>query len=139
MELKEHEIDMAIDSMWSGKMAGPDGLPIELYQNYKSKLLKPLLEMFLEAFRDGCLPQSMTGALTILLPKPGKPSNKCENMKPISLLSSDLKILCKILSKWLQEPLSNVVHRDQNGFILRWQGLNIICKVEDNSDKTSYL
>lgn len=44
------EISRAIDGMNSGKQAGPDGIPIDLYKKCKDKLLIPLLDMFTEAF-----------------------------------------------------------------------------------------
>ena len=140
-ELREEEIGKAINDMKSGKMAGPDRIRIDLYKEFKPKLLKLLLEMFLEAFNKDNLPKSMAGALITFLPKPGKPNNKCGNMRLISLLNSEIKILCKILARRLQDALPTVVHTDQNGFVLGRQGfhnirkvLNIIQSLEDNSD-----
>lgn len=52
-DLTQEEISTAIDDMKVGKTPGHDGIPVDLYNAFKSKLLQPLLEIFLEAFQTG--------------------------------------------------------------------------------------
>ncbi len=118
------EISTAIDSIKMGKTPGPDGLPIEIYKNIKNTPQKPLLEKFRESFQNEVLPPSLRGALIILLPKAGKPKNKCENLRPISLLNANLKVLCKILARRLEGIIPKIIGKDQNGFIHGRQGFH---------------
>lgn len=110
------ETSLAIDNIKGGKTPGPDGIPIEVYKIYKHRLMLPLLDM-VKSYNNGILPTSLRGALITLLPKPGKPNNKCENLRPISLLNVDLKILSKILARRLEKIIPTKVDKDQNGFV----------------------
>lgn len=74
--------------------------------------------MFLESLQNGILPPFLRGALITLLSESGKANDKCENMRPISLLNSDLKILCKVLAKRLESILPGLIMADQNGFMI---------------------
>lgn len=80
--------------------------------------------MFSESAQKGILPPTLRGALITLLPKPGKLNDMCKNLWPISLLNSDLKILCKILAKRLEHLLPDIIKEDQNGFMVRRQGFH---------------
>lgn len=128
-EITTLEISEAVSAMNAGKTAGPDGLPIDIYKMFKDKLVAPLYEMFKESYANGILPPSLREALIIVLPKPGKPKTKCGNLRPISLLNSDTKILCKVIARRLEGILPSIVGKDQNGFIQGRQGFHNVRRV----------
>lgn len=86
----------AIDSLKTGKAPGPDGLLAGIFKKFKAKLLASLLDMSTESFEKGTPPPtSQRAALNTLLPKPGKSWNKCANLRLLSLLNVERKILWK--------------------------------------------
>lgn len=140
-DLTVEELSQAIQNINSGKVSGPDGLPIEFYKTFREKLLSPLLNMFNESYQNETLPPSLRLAMITLILKPGKPSTECSSFRPISLLGVDTKILCKALAMRLDPHIPHLIHNDQNGFIQKRQGfhntrrvLNIIHEKFDARD-----
>lgn len=69
------------------------------------------------AMEAGSLPPSMTEAVIIVLLKSGKDQSNPDSYHPISLLSTDIKLLAKALVIRLSKCISNLIHCDQSGFI----------------------
>lgn len=117
--LTVEDFSEAMNSMNSVKAPGPDGIPIEFYKKFKQKLVQPLLDMFNESYKTGTLPPSLRLAMITVILKPDKSPTSCSSFRPISLMGCNTKMLCKALSKRLEQYLPQLVNNDQNGFVLK--------------------
>lgn len=73
--------------------------------------------MLVHLLQEGCLPLTMSEAVIVLVPKPGKDLEQCASYYPISLLNVDAKLLIKILARQLNKVITALVHADQSGFM----------------------
>lgn len=119
----------AIGDMNSGKAPGPDGLPLEFYKEFKSRLVQPLLDMYNESYEQGMLLDSLRIATITLLLKPNKCPTECSSYRGISLMGCDTKILCKALARRLDKHLPKLISDDQQGFVRNGQGYHNIRRV----------
>ena len=81
--------------------------------------MSTLLKLFQKTAEEGTLPNSFYEASITLTPKPDKGNTQ---IRPISLVPIDAKILNKILANIVQQHIKNLIHHDQVGFIPGIQG-----------------
>ena len=78
------------------------------------------------AFQTGSLSISQKRGIISLIPKQNKDKTLLENLRPISLLNSDYKILTKSITKRLETVLPKIINPDQTGYIKgRFIGENV--------------
>ena len=111
--------------MKKNKSPGSDGLPIEFYQKFWSKISNMVVQSLNFAYQVGHLSSSQQKAIITLLFKKGD-RELLKNWRPISLLNTDYKIAAFAMSNRLHKVLSNIINSDQTGYIKkRFIGSNI--------------
>ena len=121
----EKEIKDIIYQMKKGKAPGYDGLPIEFYQAFWSKIKSVFRAMVIETSIEGELPSSAKHAILSLIYKKGD-RKLLTNYRPISLTNADYKIIAFVLANRVQKVLSVIIDQDQSGYIKgRYIGNNV--------------
>ena len=109
---------MAIISLAMGKSPGPDGLLAVFYKAYTELLTPRLQALYADALDRRRLPDSLGEALLVSLPKSDRDPRQFSSYRPLAMLNTDYKILAKVLADRLAPLVPNLVHPDQNGFVL---------------------
>ena len=95
--IKRFEIEAVINILPTNKSLRKHGFTAEFYQRYKEELVPFLLKLFQIIEKEGLLSNLFYEASIILIPKPGRDTQKKkENFRPISLMNINAKILDKI-------------------------------------------
>ena len=98
------------------KSPGTDGLSGEFYNFFWSEISTDIIGSFNYAFKTGMLSISQRRGIISLI----------ENLRPISLLNIDYKILTKSIAKRLEKVLPKIINLNQTGYIKgRFIGENV--------------
>ncbi|CAM5160671.1 unnamed protein product, partial [Natator depressus] len=106
------EFSEALRRMPTNKSPGMDGLTVEFYRAFWDILGPDLVTVWAESLQGGVLPLSCRRAVLALLPKRGD-LRDLRNWRPLSLLSTDYKIVAKAISLRLGSVMADVIHPDQ--------------------------
>ncbi|CAM2111732.1 unnamed protein product [Caretta caretta] len=98
--------------MPTNKSPGMDGLTVEFYHAFWDILSPDLVTVWTGSLQSGVLPLSCRQAVLALLPKKGD-LRDLRNWHPVSLLSTDYKIVAKAISLRLGSVMVDVIHPDQ--------------------------
>lgn len=128
------ELKKALTSMENNKSPGIDGLSTNFYKHFWPLLCEKLALVYNYAFETGCLTVSQRRGVISLIFKKGN-RTLLKNWRPITLLTTDYKILTKALANRLQRVLSFVIHPDQTASV---KGRTINDNVRLLHDAVSY-
>lgn len=107
------ELTDAVKQMKAGRAPGIDGLSVDFFKAMWNYIGRDLYEVIQECFKEKRLPTSCQRAVLTLLPKKGDLSD-LKNWRPVSILTTDYKLIAKVLANRLKTVLGDVIHQDQS-------------------------
>ena len=116
-EISYEEVANAVLQLKNGKCPGSDGIPVDFYKVFWSKLAGHFMDMLKYAYDNRCLPDTTMMGIINLIPKASKDMRLLKNLRPITLLNSDYKIVEKIMANRLIPALNSLISPDQRGFL----------------------
>jgi len=134
-ELTTTELNNALKSMKRNKAPGIDGLPVEFYVHFWNLLEKPIFNLFKECLRKEEMVTTMKQGVISLIPKSGKDPQYIDNWRPISLLTTEYKLLALIFANRLKKYLDHLINETQTGFM---KGRHISCNIRLALDLIDY-
>ena len=116
-QISMEDLQTAIRTMNNNKTPGFDGIPVDFYKVFWNYLKKPFMDMLLECYEDNNLHRSAKQGVLNLIPKANKDTRFIKNLRPITLLNTDYKIIEKAIANKMLPALNEVIHKDQRGFM----------------------
>ena len=117
MDITTREVEDVIATLASGKACGPDGLPPEIYKQFKHVFSPLLVRMYKHSLSIKKLPPSLQMSTIHVLHKENKDPLNPASYRPLSIQNTDCKILAKLLASRLNQIIPKIVRHDQTGFI----------------------
>ena len=127
----QEEIRRAVFSLAKNKSPGLDGLPVEVYQALWHVIGPVYYEFLNYAYKNSVITGSTMQGVLNLLPKANKDTRYLKNLRPITLLNADYKIIEKAIAYRLQQTLPTIIDMDQAGFMQKRHAATVIRKLFD--------
>lgn len=117
-DLTVEEIKKNLVKCKNQSAAGLDRVSYRMLKELPNETIQQLASLMSACIKCGYFPKVWKHALTKMLPKPGKPSNKAANYRPISLLSCVGKLFERCIAARLYSYLEskNLLNPHQSGY-----------------------
>ena len=116
-QLDAKDLEQAIRGMRNNRTPGGDGLPADFYKVFWGKLKDIFMDMMLDSYSRGILHPTAREGILNLIPKANKDTRYIKNLRPITLLNTDYKIIEKAIANKMLPALEHLIHQDQRGFM----------------------
>ena len=117
VQFSREEIVEAIKGLKNGSCPGSDGLSIEFYKVFWKQIERMYIEMVQYVYDTGSFHSTARTGILNLIPKKDKDIHVLKNLRPITLLNCDYKIVEKMVANRMIVPLAELIHTDQKGFL----------------------
>ena len=111
------DLEEAIKGMNNGKTPGEDGIPVDFYKVFWLQLKEAFYQMMIQGYEEDILHDTARRGILNLIPKPNKDTRYIKNLRPITLLNTDYKIIEKSIANKMLPALQHIIHTDQRGFM----------------------
>ena len=128
------EMSNALKGMSNDKCPGLDGLSVNFYKFFCKSLGPVLFQAIQQGITDGLLHDSALKGIINLITKVNKDMHVLKNLRPITLLNVDYKILEKVLANRLKINMNKINNQDQKGFMQNRRISSNIRKILDLMD-----
>ena len=116
-EITYTEVACAAKQLKNESCPGFDGISIDFIKFFWKYLGEIIYELVIEVTNRKKLHESALLGIINVIPKPQKNSKILANLRPITLLDSDYKIVEKIIANRMMDGLEEIIHENQQGFM----------------------
>ena len=116
-DLRIEELDAVNLKLSVNKSPGSDGLTASFYKFFWNDIRNMLFKALQECIENKHLMPTMKQGLITLFPKSGKDKRILDNLRPITLLNTDYKLLSGCIATRLKLGLSQIINETQSGFL----------------------
>ena len=117
LQITMEELQHAVKYMNNNKTPGEDGIPVDFYKAFWQDIKQFFFDMVQEVYEQQSLHETARKGILNLIPKAGKDARLIKNLRPITLLNTDYKIIEKAIANKMLPALDHIIHKDQRGFM----------------------
>ena len=96
IQLTIEDLGKATLMMQNNKTPGSDGIPVDFYKIFWKELKELFFSVVIKCFDEETLHDTAREGILNLIPKPNKDSKYIKNLRPITLLNTDYKIIERV-------------------------------------------